>query len=96
MKPATIPDFPSDATRIEWLYSSNVVLLLIYTLECAARAFVERGLYVPWHLLRMESCRSWACFVLLNLWDLLGRIPAQFIMAPNRCQVGASKRDVFW
>lgn len=58
---------PTSSALIEWLYSSNVVLLLIYTLECAARAFVERGLYVcnTWNLIDLFTMLAGWCATLL-------------------------------
>ena len=35
--------------RIPWLQNANLALLMVYTIECACRAFVERSLYAASH-----------------------------------------------
>ncbi|CAK9041019.1 unnamed protein product [Durusdinium trenchii] len=43
---------PSRSSLIPWLQNANLALLMVYTIECACRAFVERSLYARnvWNL----------------------------------------------
>eukprot|EP00439_Symbiodinium_sp_Y106_P080652 s160_g19.t1 len=37
---------PEGSFNVQWLQILNVVLLVVYSLECAARAYVERSMYI--------------------------------------------------
>lgn len=55
-----IKDCPYTSDSNLWLYMSNVILLLIFSVECLFRAYVERGSYLwnKWNLIDLFTVLS--------------------------------------
>lgn len=64
---------PSRSSEIDWLQTCNALLLVVYTVECACRLYVERGAYVcnVWNMIDMFTMiAGWCSIILANVLDL--------------------------
>jgi len=64
---------PFRSSEIDWLQTCNAFLLVIYTVECVARLYVERGMYVcnVWNVIDMLTMvAGWCSIILAPFLDL--------------------------